>query len=54
VILDRSRADGLAEQSWGRTRRDDEVVSRDTSRRSNAVMPHESPRDVDTAPVTEP
>ena len=33
-----------AEGSWTRARRDDEVVSEDTSRRSNAARGHEHPR----------
>jgi len=34
-------------------RRDDEVVSEDTSRRSNAAIDREDPRGVHVTPVTE-
>jgi hypothetical protein len=42
-----------AEASWLLARRDDEVVSEDTSRRSNAASGHEDPRGVYMTSVTE-
>ena len=53
VFRNQNHVHGLAEGSWARARRDDEVVSGDTSRRSNAAMAHENRRDVNMISVTE-